>query len=260
MKKILAVCLTSVLFQIMPATMLAQSYAGEGATSEPTMLIDKPTAGLLKRGTYSVSSEFYEQGGVLMSLAVGIFDPFSFGISYGGTNIIGPEKIAMDPIPGVQAKLRIFNESSAMPAIAIGFDSQGKGPYLKADSLQRYTIKSSGLYAVASKNYAILGNLSIHGGINRSLEQADGDSNLDMFLGVEKSAGKDISLMLEYDFATNDNKNQALGKGNGYLNFGLRWSWGKGVTVGFNLKDITRNQDNVDIGNRTLQIDYIGAF
>jgi hypothetical protein len=166
----------------------------------------------------------------------------------------------MDPFPGVQAKLRIFNESAAMPAVAIGFDSQGKGPYLKADSLQRYTIKSSGVYAVASKNYAILGNLSIHGGINRSLEQTDGDSNMDMFVGVEKSAGKDISIMLEYDFAANDNKNQALGKGNGYLNFGLRWAWGKGATVGVNLKDVTRNQDNVDIGNRTLQIDYIGSF
>ncbi len=92
MKKILAVCLTSVLFQIMPATMLAQSYAGEGATSEPTMLIDKPTAGLLKRGTYSVSSEFYGQGGVLMSLAVGIFNPFSFAGSLGGNNVIRPRK------------------------------------------------------------------------------------------------------------------------------------------------------------------------
>ena len=260
MKKNLAICLALSLLQLLPAALLAQSYAGEDANSEPTMLIDKPTAGLLKRGSYSVSSEFYEQGGVLMNLAVGIFDPFSFGISYGGTDILGHNKIAMDPFPGVQAKLRIFNESAAMPAIAIGFDSQGKGPYLKADSLQRYTIKSSGMYAVASKNYAILGNLSIHGGINRSLEQTDGDSNMDMFVGVEKSAGKDISIMLEYDFAANDNKNQALGKGNGYLNFGLRWAWGKGATVGVNLKDVTRNQDNVDIGNRTLQIDYIGSF
>jgi hypothetical protein len=147
-----------------------------------------------------------------------------------------------------------------MPALAIGFDSQGKEPYLSADSLKRYTIKSPGVYVVASKNYAFLGNLSMHGGLNKSLETEDGDGDLNMFVGVEKSLSNDISIMLEYDFGVNDNHGNALGKGNGYLNFGFRWSWGKGFVVGFNLKNITKNQDNVNVGNRTLQIDYIGEF
>ena len=64
---------------------IAQSYAGSGATVEPTMLVDKPTAGLLKRGSYSVSSNFFQRGGVLIGITVGIFEPFTFGISYGGT-------------------------------------------------------------------------------------------------------------------------------------------------------------------------------
>jgi hypothetical protein len=241
-------------------TSLAQSYAGDGATIEPTMLVDKPTAGLLKRGSYSVSSNFFQNGGVLVGISVGIFEPFSFGISYGGTDIIGPNKIAMNPIPGMNAKLRLISESSTMPALAIGFDSQGKEPYLKADTLNRYTIKSPGVYVAASKNYEFLGNLSIHGGFNKSMETDDGDKDLNMYVGVEKSIGKDISIMFEYDFAKNDNNNDAIGKGNGYLNFGFRWSWGKGLVVGFNLKNITKNQDNVNVGNRTLQIDYIGNF
>jgi hypothetical protein len=243
-----------------PVSTLAQSYAGESATIEPTMLIDKPTAGLLKRGSYSVTSDFYQDGGVLVGISVGIFEPFSFGISYGGTNLIGQNKIDMNPLPGVQAKLRIFNESTTVPAIALGFDSQGKEPYLDADTLKRYTIKSPGVYAVASKNYAFMGNLSLHAGLNRSLEQTDGDADLNVFVGAEKSLGKDISIMLEYDFANNDNTGHALGKGNGYMNFGFRWSWGKGLTIGFNLKNITKNQDNVNVGNRTLQIDYVGSF
>ena len=239
---------------------LAQSYAGEGATVEPTMLIDKPTAGLLKRGSYSVTSNFYQQGGVLVGISVGIFEPFTFGISYGGTDIIGPNKIAMNPLPGVNAKLRIVSESSMMPALAIGFDSQGKEPYLSADTLKRYTIKSPGVYIAVSKNYEFLGNLSLHGGLNKTMETSDGDKDLNMYVGLEKSLGRDISIMLEYDFAANDNNNYALGKGNGYFNFGFRWTWGKGLIVGFNLKNITRNQDNVNVGNRTLQIDYIGNF
>ncbi|HVN49326.1 MAG TPA: hypothetical protein VMU30_10975 [Bacteroidota bacterium] len=260
MKTFSAVTIIVFLFLFTPTSLFAQSYAGESATIEPTMLIDKPTAGLLKRGSYSVTSNFYQNGGVLVGLAVGIFEPFSFGISYGGTDIIGQNKIDMNPFPGVQAKLRLFNESSTVPAIAVGFDSQGKEPYLNADSLKRYTIKSPGVYVVASKNYAVMGNLSVHGGINRSLEQTDGDSDLDFFVGAEKSVGKDISIMMEYDFANNDNSGHAIGKGNGYLNFGFRWSWGKGLVVGFNLKNITKNQDNVNIGNRTLQIDYVGLF
>lgn len=242
------------------ATTLAQSYAGSAAQGEPTMLIDKPTAGMLKKGSYAVTSDFFQEGGVLAGISVGVFEPFSFGISYGGTSIIGHDKIKMYPFPGVQAKLRILNESVKLPALSVGFDSQGKEVYYKADSLKRYTIKSPGVYVAASKNYAFMGNLSLHAGLNRSLEDSDGDKDLDVYLGIEKSLGKDISLMFEYDFATNDNNSNALGEGNGYLNFGFRWSVAKGLVVGFNLKNITQNQKDINIGNRTLQLDYIGSF
>ena len=259
-KKLSLVLMINFLISVPVETALAQSYAGDGATIEPTMLIDKPTAGLLKRGSYSVSSNFFQNGGVLIGISVGVFEPFTFGISYGGTDIIGPNKIDMNPMPGMNAKLRLMNESTLMPAIAIGFDSQGKEPYLNADTSKRYTVKSPGVYIAASKNYEFLGNLSLHGGINKSMETNDGDKDLNMYVGAEKSIGRDISIMLEYDFATNDNNGYALGKGNGYLNFGFRWAWGKGLVVGFNLKNITKNQDNVNVGNRTLQIDYIGSF
>jgi hypothetical protein len=260
MKTINKILILSVLIAATHNLVMAQSYAGSAATIEPTMLIDKPTAGLLKRGSYSVSSNFFQRGGMLIGITVGIFEPFTFGISYGGSGIIGKDSINMNPMPGVNAKLRLVGEGIMMPALAIGFDSQGKEPYLGADSLKRYTIKSPGVYIVASKNYAILGNLSIHGGFNKSLETGDGDRDLNMFVGVEKSLSSDISIMFEYDFGTNDNHGNALGKGNGYLNFGFRWSWAKGLVVGFNLKNITKNQDNVNVGNRTIQIDYIGEF
>jgi hypothetical protein len=254
------VSMLMILFVATFTSMLAQSYAGEGATIEPVMLIDKPTAGLLKYGSYAVSSNFFQNGGVLIGISVGIFEPFTFGISYGGTEIIGPNKIEMNPMPGVNAKLRLVSEGTILPAFAIGFDSQGKEPYIKTSTLKRYTIKSPGAYVVASKNYAFFGNLSLHGGVNKSMETEDSDKDLNAYLGVEKSIGKDISIMFEYDFATNDNHGNAFGKGNGYLNFAFRWSWGKGLVVGFDLKNISKNQDNINVANRTLQIDYIGHF
>lgn len=241
-----------------PCVLLAQSSAGEGANVEPTMLIDKPTAGMLHRGGYWIGANFFQRGGVLFGVSVGLLDQFSFGISYGGTDVIGANKPEMNPFPGVQAKLRLFEESTLIPAIAIGFDSQGKEAYL--DDLKRYSIKSPGFFAVASQNYSIMGNLSLHGGINYSLERDDGDKDINFFAGAEKSLGKQISLLGEYDFSINDNNTAARGRGRGYLNLGLRWSWGKGLVVGIDLKDIIKNQQKVTVGNRTIQIEYVNSF
>ncbi|GJQ21313.1 MAG: hypothetical protein HBSIN02_16680 [Bacteroidia bacterium] len=231
--------------------------AGDMSTLEPTMIIDKPTAGMLRRADYHITANFFQRGGVLAGVSVGLFDRFSFGISYGGTGIIGPDKIEMNPLPGVRAKLRIVQETTMMPAIAIGFDSQGKEPYL--DSLKRYTIKSTGFYAVASKNYEMLGHLSLHGGFNYSLENKDGDKDLNLFVGAEKSLGDILSVLVEYDFAVNDNT-QSVGQGHGYFNLGFRLSAGEGLMIGFDLKNMTKNQRNITIANRVLQIEYVGRF
>ena len=232
--------------------------AGDAGTLEPTMVIDKPTAGMLRRADYSITTDFFQRGGMLVGIQVGLFDRFSFGISYGGTDIIGPNKIEMNPLPGVKAKLRLVQESAMAPAIAIGFDSQGKEPYV--DSLSRYTIKSPGFFAVASKNYSLLGNLSLHGGINYSLENKDGDKDMNVYVGAEKSLGDILSVLAEYDFAVNDNNTRAIGRGRGYFNLGFRLSAGEGLMIGFDLKNVTQNQRNIKIANRVLKIEYIGSF
>lgn len=242
------------------APLLGQSNAGTAASIEPTMIIDRPTAGMLHRGNYYVYSNFFEEGGVLFGVSVGLLDRFNFGISYGGTNILGKQKPEMNPYPGVNIKLRILEESSATPAVAIGFDWQGRGPY--DDGFKRYLVKSPGFYAVASQNYAFAGNLSLHGGINLSTENEDGDKDLDAFVGAEKSLGREISLLAEYDFGLNDNSANAFGRdrGRGYLNVGFRWSWGKGLVLGVDMKDILKNQGDISLGNRTIQIEYVGSF
>ncbi len=247
-----------VLISLVPCLLMAQGYAGDQATHEPTMLIDKPTAGMLKRAQYAVNGVFFQRGGVLMGVSVGLIDAFSFGISYGGTNIIGSNKVGMNPAPGVKAKLRLFDESITMPAMAIGFDSQGKEPYV--DSLSRYLLKSPGFYYVASKNYSFAGNFSVHGGISYGIEHGDGDKDLNMFIGVEKSLGSLVSLLVEYDFGLNDDHHRALGQGSGYFNLGLRLSAGKGFVLGFDLKDVMRNQKDVHVGNRVLVMDFVGSF
>ncbi len=236
----------------------AQGYAGDRATSELTTLIDKPTAGMLKRSQYKIGTNFYERGGVLVDIEVGLLQRFSFGIAYGGSGVIGSGKVTMNDWPGVKAKIRLVEEGTVVPAIALGFDSQGKGPWI--DSTSRFAFKSPGFYAVASKNYQMMGNFSIHGGVNYSLERDDGDKDINFYVGFEKSMGEMVSLLFEYDFAINDSDSRAVGQGKGYMNLGLRLSAGEGFVLGFDYKDVLANQKGSTSGVRTLQIDFIGSL
>ena len=234
---------------------IGQGSAGTGATIEPQYLVDVPTAGIIPGGNLALDMDFYESGGLLLGASIGVFDRIHFGISYGGVGIIGSDRPTWNRSPGFVVRLRIIDETVPIPAIAIGFDSQGKEAYL--DEFNRYTIKSPGFYAVLSKNYSAAGYLGVHGGINYSLERADGDKDPNLFVGIEKSIGPSVSVLGEYNLGANDSNREARGRGRGYLNFGLHVSVGNGFTFGIHLKDLLRNQQDVTIGNRTLQLEYV---
>lgn len=222
-------------------SILAQGSAGAKSTIEPRYLIDFNTAGLLSRGMFAVSTEHLPDGVFILKIDVGIFNQFNFGISYGASNFIGRGKLEFYSYPGVNVRFRIFEEEVGFPAIVIGFDSQGKGIYLK--DLKRFEIKSPGFFAVASKNFNFLGMISLHGGLNYSLETNDDDKNLNIFLGAEKTIGSDVSIVGEYNLGLNDDETK-VGRGHGYLNLGVRWSISKGLTIGFDIRNLTQNRAN----------------
>ncbi len=235
-----------------------EGSAGAKANVEPRFLIDTPTAGILHRGDFALDIDFFGDGGMTVGLATGVINRFSIGISYGGSRLVGSDKAEFNEIPGINVRYRLWDETLLMPALVIGFDSQGREGYL--DSLDRYTIKSPGFFAAASKNYEIFGNLSVHGGVNYSLERGDDDKDLNFFGGIEKSVGRDISLIAEYDFGFNDSNRRAVGRGRGYLNAGVRWSVGGGFTIGVDFKNLIKNRDQVAVGNRTLRIEFVDAL
>jgi hypothetical protein len=210
---------------------------------------------MLPKGSFGLDVTFHQNGGALFAFSYGVFERLSLGVAYGGARLIGSEEPVMNPLPGVHIKLRVLEESVVLPALAVGFDTQGKDGYLKA--LKRYQIKSPGLYAAASKNYSFLGYLSIHGGVNYSLEREDQDKDINAFVGAEKTIGPFISFVLEYDFAFNDRDGMAIGRGRGYLNAGLKWSIGGGLTLGLNLKDLIENAGEVNVANRTITLDFV---
>jgi len=237
----------------------AQGTSGTDAKFEYRTLVDLPTAGILEKGYVGVLMDVMPYGVVMSKIEVGVFNNFSFGISYGGSNIIGVGKVDWYKLPGVNVRVRIINETEALPAITLGFDSQGKGLYNK--TLERYQIKSPGFYAAFSKNYQILGYLSLHGIINYSLERDDNDKDLNLGFGFEKTIGSSISIVGEYDFAINDNTSDALGDGTGYLNLGIRWSVGDGLTLGLNLRDLLDNKRFVSSkADRGIFVEYVKSI
>jgi hypothetical protein len=236
----------------------AQGTAGEGAKFEYRSLIDMPTAGILEKGFVGASTDILPFGTVIARLEVGAFDDISFGISYGGGNLIGAGNPDWYKLPGVNIRLRLFEESLLMPSLTFGFDSQGKGEYF--DSSSRYEIKSPGFYTALSKNFAFLGYLSLHGTFNYSLETEDGDNFINFRAGVEKTLGSSLSVLAEYDFAFNDNA-EIFGNGNGYLNLGVRLTMGEGFTLGLDLRDLLDNKrGRPGSADRAVRIEYIKSI
>ena len=95
----------------------------------------------------------------------------------------------------------------------------------------------------ASKNYVSgFGQFGVHAGINWSRE-SDDDDGASGWVGIDKTINEELSAVAEYDFALNDNDDESLGSGRGYLNAGAHWSPVQGLSLGFLLKNILENGD-----------------
>jgi len=255
MKKFLTVF--SILF--FTNLIVAQGSAGTGSKYEYRSLIDMPSAGILEKGFVGVSMDVMPYGVLISKIEVGVFTNFCFGISYGAGNLIGSGDPDWFEWPGINAKLRLLNETTGTPAITIGFDSQGKGAYNK--KLKRYEIKSPGAFVATSKNFNFLGYLSVHGGINYSFEKDDNDKDANIWLGVEKTLGSKISFLAEYNFGINDNAIKSFSENRGYFNMGIRWVVGDGFTIGMDLRNLVdNNKFKSKIADRALFVEYIKSI
>ena len=245
------------LFIVMSCMIRAQEYP------PPTDLISVPTAGTLMRGSFSMDMRIQDEGGLVLGLSAGITDRFQFGMSFGSPNLIGDEKLEWYPRPEAKLKYLILDESLSMPALSLGLNTQGLGDYV--DTLQRYEIKALGLYGALSKNWkSPLGNIGLHTGLNYSfLETEDGDSDPNLFFGMDVEFNPEFSFLLEYNSALNENgvtaPTTSVTKG-GYLNAALRWSFVESLHLELHLNNLLFDEEEVDYFKRELKITYIEYF
>lgn len=237
----------------------AQSYP------PPSSLITLPTAGTLQRGSFALEMRIQKFGGLTSSISVGLTDRFQLGISYGSANLIGDDSLIWYPKPETNLKYLLIDESETSPGISLGIDTQGLGKFNSGDSLMRYDTKALGLFAVASKNWVTpLGNLGWHFGSNYNfVETSDNDKDINFFMGFDIEFNPELSIMLEYNAALNENnmtsKNIAISRG-GYLNAGIRWTFVERLHIEMDFNNLMFDKKKVDYFNREIKITYIEYF
>ena len=129
----------------------------------------------------------------------------------------------------------------------------------------RYDKKAMGHYAASSKNWDTpLGNLGLHFGTNYNfVEVIDGDDDLNYFIGADIEFNPELSLLMEYNAALNENdmtaQNIAINKG-GYLNAAIRWTFVERLHIELDFNNHLFDKDRVDYFNRELKITYIEYF
>ncbi|MBT4785537.1 MAG: hypothetical protein HOO21_09290 [Candidatus Marinimicrobia bacterium] len=249
----------SIIISILSTFGIAQTYP------PPTTLVSIPSAGTLVRGSYAMQMRVQKNGGLTSSLSVGITDRFQFGLSFGSANLIGDDSLEWYPRPEANLKYRLIDETTSMPGLSLGLDTQGQGQFNEADTLMRYDVKAMGIYAAASKNWVTpLGNLGLHMGTNYNFAEVnDEDKDINYFFGFDMEFNPELSILLEYNAALNENdmtaKTMSISKG-GYLNAAIRWTFVERLHIEMDFNNLLFDDEKVDYFNRELKITYIEYF
>jgi hypothetical protein len=249
----------SIIISILSTFGVSQTYP------PPTTLVSVPSAGTLVRGSYAMQMRVQKNGGLTSSLSVGITDRFQFGLSFGSANLIGDDSLEWYPRPEANLKYRLIDETTSMPGLSLGLDTQGQGQFNEADTLMRYDVKAMGIYVASSKNWVTpLGNLGLHMGTNYNFAEVnDGDKDINYFFGIDMEFNPELSILIEYNAALNENdmtaKTMSISKG-GYLNAAIRWTFVERLHIEMDFNNLLFDNDKVDYFNRELKITYIEYF
>lgn len=252
---LLKTTIAALLLAVVLAFPAGPAFAG---IEEPIYVIDSPTAGLLHNGEYLVQSRLGPESSVLVGMRVGFKDVVHLGASFGMQRVFERQDPSVNDHVGFQIRLRLIEET-ATPALAVGFNSQGVGRFDEARD--RYERKSPGFYGVLSKNYLlIVGQLSLHGGVNYSVEGSDDDS-ANVFAAADWEMMNGLSLLLDGNAALDDNRKDGVyGDGGVYLDGAVRLRYGENVSMMLVFRDLTGNITGHDRVGREFELSFVQSF
>ncbi len=231
-----------------------------GQEFEEMFIVDSPTAGILPHGAYLFQGSFGPRSSLIFGVKVGFHNRIMVGASFGMQEFIGTGDVELNDKPGFEARIRIIEESIRGPALALGIDTQGEDAYIEDDG--RYERKSKGFYAVISKNYRLISDFSVHGGVNYSLENED-EQGVNVFGGLSIELIKGVCFLLDYNAALDDENADVASsrtRGRGYLDSAIRFDYMENLRLKILFKDLLGNYEPEKGVARSIEILYINYF
>ncbi len=236
----------------------AFSSPARAGLEQPLYVIDSPTAGLLNHGEFLIQNRLGPESAIATGVRLGIKQRIQLGVSFGMQRVLERADIEVNDQVGFQLRVRLVEELTT-PAVAIGFNSQGTGPY--DEDLERYERKSYGFFLALSKNWlGVVGNVGLHGGVNYSTE-TDDDDDVNVFVASDWEIGDVFAFLLDANAAINDDQDDGrYGEGGVYLDGGLRVRYGQNLSLMLIFRDLTNNFAGSDRVGRELEITFVDLF
>lgn len=190
----LSIALSSI---ILSTSIAFAGTAGNFYNDEPLRLINMPVAGSLDTEDWATRNYVFGDGTLLTELYYSAYDDLEIGLSMTMNQFLGKQDIVIQDYPGVFIAYRIFDETRELPAIKLGFDSQGRGRWNKDNEASQQA--SPGLFMALSKQFeSPLGGAGLHGGVGWSFHPLPEYRGWNIWIGGETAIWNWFSGAIEY--------------------------------------------------------------
>jgi len=219
-----------------------------------TELVDLPTAHSMQRGEYALTARVAPNGGLIARMRVGIVPYLMAGVSYGAGNVVGTGAPEWNDRVEFDVRLRLAEETGALPALAAGYDSRGYG---RQTDEGEYEKSSTGFYIVAAKTMPFSEYWHLHFGVSRTLDAEK--ARPDLLVGASARFSQEFSVLAEYQVGLNREKSGAENS-TGYLNVGLRWIFSGRVQIDLYFRNLVGPSGSPERSSRSIGFAYYDSF
>jgi len=220
-------------FLLAPAVCMAM-----GEQARNLELIDVPTANTLVKGEVNYDAKFYEGGGILNRIYVGVFDRLMIGCGLNIENLIGEGNVSVDLPPTFAGRIRLTDDRDSIPAITIGYEGEG---YMDSPA--------KGAFLALTKEISMGG----------AFLQLTGDAYTNEFthFGKDINFAAGLAAAITRDFVISSEYDGILEKDYSHINAGVAYFFDP-IEISIDVK-YGLGRDDVKLA-RVLNIKYINYF
>ena len=193
-----------------PTERLATSYGYPMTIRE---LIHIPTTSVLKRRYYGLDFRTNVHGDLIVGTSIAFWNRVEFGLDFPIDQVLGTGELGME-IPEVKTKLRLWNEGTFYPAMALGYENI-RPRISEIDTAGNVTIgrgEPRGLFITTSKTLSeadgwFIGASRIYlgSGLTEISKQTQ-LRNAYLYVGLSQQLVRNIIIMAEWDDIFRENR------------------------------------------------------